>query len=75
MKNSWNSSTIRMMRGNVVFVAVSEPREVVAPGRAEAVTAVAEFGVEPLQHAQAEFALALDGDHAGVRQAVRRVRS
>ena len=32
-----------------------------------------QLGVEPLQHAQAELALALDGDHAGVRQLVRGV--
>jgi len=29
-----------------------------------------QLGVEPLQHAQAELALALDGDDAGVRSRV-----
>ena len=42
---------------------------------AEAFAADLQLGVQPLQHAQAELALALDGDDAGVRQPVRRRRS
>jgi tetratricopeptide (TPR) repeat protein len=42
--------------------------QVVNAGAAKAVTAIAQLGVEPLQHAQAELALALDGDDAGMRQ-------
>ena len=33
-----------------------------------------QLGVEPLQHAEAELPLALDGDDPGVRQLVRRRR-
>ncbi len=36
---------------------------------AEDVAPALEFIVETLEHAQAELALALDGDHTGMRQA------
>ena len=44
--------------------------EIVDAGVAEQLAAPRQLGVEPLQHAQAELALALDGDDAGVRQRV-----
>ena len=37
---------------------------------AEQIAAPAQFLIDPLQHAQAEFAIALDGDHARMRQAL-----
>ena len=43
------------------------------PVVAEQVAAVLELGVEPLEHAQAELALALDGDDPGVGQLERGV--
>ena len=46
----------------------AEAGEVLHAVRAEQLAAAAQLLVEPLQHAQAELALALDGDHAGVRQ-------
>ena len=42
-------------------------------GVAELLAAFAQDAVEPLQHAEAELAFALDRDDAGVRQAVGRV--
>ena len=63
------------MRGRLLASAVrgAVAGEVVDAGVAELVAALLQDAVEPLQHAQAELALALDGDDAGVRQAVRRV--
>ena len=73
-KNSWNSSTISRMRGSgSPALAVAIAGEVLHAGVAEQLAAALQLGVEPLQHAQAELALALDGDHPGVRQLVRGV--
>src|SRR5262245_46924380 len=44
--------------------------EILSSDGPEAFAAQLQLRVEPLQDAQAEFALALDGDHAGVRQLV-----
>ena len=55
--------------------ASRNPARSCTPRLAEHIAAALQLGVEPLQHAQAELALALDGDHAGVRQLMRRRRS
>ena len=61
-KNSWNSSTISRMRGRAAVgpggIAVAV--DVLHAGLAEPVAAVLQLGVEPLEHAEAELALALD---------------
>ena len=69
--SSWNSSTISRMRGSAAAgLGGAEALEVLHAQAAEQVAAVAQLGVEALQHAQAEFPLAFDGDDPGVRQAV-----
>ena len=69
--NSWNSSIISRMRGQLlVGLAVAKALEVLHAQAAELIAAGAQLGVEPLQHAQAELPLALDGDHSRVRQLV-----
>ncbi len=54
--------------------AVAEALEVLHAAAGGTVAAGAQFGVQPLQHAQAELALALDGDDPRVRQLVPRRR-
>ena len=49
-------------------------RDGVDAGLAEQVAAFLEHAIEPLQHAQAEFAFALDGNGTGVWQAVLGIR-
>ena len=70
VKNSWNSSTISRMRG-VVSLRPGGPvaGQIVHAGVAEVFAALAEDAIEPLQDAQAELPLALDGHDPGVGQA------
>ena len=51
-----------------------EARNVLHARGAEAIASFLQFLVQPLQHAQAELALALDRHHLRMRQLVRRVR-
>ena len=46
------------------------PGHILRPAFAEKFTSLAEFIIHPAQHAQAEFAVALDGHHPGMRQLV-----
>ena len=55
-------------RHRVVGLGLAEAAEVLHAGVAEEVAPEFQLGVEPLEHAQAELALALDGDDPGVRQ-------
>ena len=57
----------------LVGLGVAEALEVLHAQPAELIAAGPQFGVQPLQDAQAELPLALDGDHPGVRQLVPRV--
>ena len=62
------------MRGRGgAFGDVAVAVHVLHAGVAEPVGAQAQLGVEPLEHADAELALALDRDDARVRQLARRV--
>ena len=49
-------------------LGLAEAVQVLHAGVAELVAAISQLGVQPLQHAQAELALALDGDDPGMRQ-------
>ena len=55
-------------QGVAALVGLAVAVEVLDAEVAERVAAVLQLDVEPLQHAQAELALALDGDHPGVGQ-------
>ena len=62
------------MRGRaIVAVAVAIAGQILHAERRGTVAAALQLDVEPLQHAQAELAFALDGDDAGVRQLMRGV--
>ena len=70
-KNSWNSSTTSRMRGSgrragSIPIAV----DVLHAGIAEPVGPQPQLGVQPLEDAEAELALALDRHDAGVGQLV-----
>ena len=60
-------------RHSFIWPCGSVACEIVHAGIAELVAAFLEDAIEPLQHAEAELAFALDRDDAGVRQSVRRV--
>ena len=74
MKNSWNSSMISSVRG-IGFGAARAfvSGEILHAGFAEQIAAPFQFLIDALQHAQAEFAIALDRDDARVRQVFLRV--
>jgi hypothetical protein len=61
-------------RHGLVGPSAAEAGEVLNARVAEAVAAGLELLVEALEYAQAEFAFALDGDDAGVRQVVHGIR-
>ena len=68
--SSWNSSITSRIRGSLASGWASrKPFRSCTAQLAEQVAAASQLGVQPLQHAQAELPLALDGDHPGVRQA------
>ena len=56
-----------------VRLGIAKALEVLHAQPPELVAARSQLGIQPLQYAQAEFALALDGDHPGVWQLVPRI--
>ena len=72
VKNSWNSSMSSSVRGigSAAGACVCNPPH---PARrpAEQFAAAFQLGIHPLQHAERELAVALDGDDPGVRQVFR----
>ncbi len=61
------------VRGMAFPVDLTIGADVLHAGRAEQLAALGHFGVQTPQNAQPEFAVALDGDRAGVREMVRDV--
>ena len=70
-KNSWNSSIMQQRaRHRLGAAGAFVAGDVLHAELAEHIAAPLQFLIHALEHAQAEFAVALDGDDARVRQSL-----